>query len=363
MTKIGLILIGFFIVVSSALAGNKMEPIAYSDTVYIDLGENRKVAIVVDDPEDLKELEKRDLNKMISKLRKHSEDVLEKKEDVKKDKNLKDTTYYFSHKKADIDFSIANYKIEIQSDDFDDLGDDIEDFFEHYDDAEKEEVIEKDVPKHKKSFDIDLGVNNWIENGGIANDNLYGVKPWGSWYIAFKRMHRTHTGGRGFINWGYGISWYNWKFENRNTRLIKGENSVVFSEDNSVDGLKSKLTASFLNIELIPTIDYSHGRRKMKTVRHGNVKVTKYRKEGLRLGLGPYLGYRLGAKTKIVYKVSGDKRKDKDHDNFYLNNLRYGLRAKIGFNRTDFFINYDLNKVFVEGKGPSLNAISFGFTL
>jgi hypothetical protein len=333
-----------------------------TDTVFIELGENKRIAIVVDDKDDLKNLEKYDLNKMITDLNQHADTVVFKNQ-KKYEFEDRERTHHFFRKRADIDFSIANYDIEIESNDFDDLGDDIEDFFRNYDRAEKNEVVEEEVTKHKKSFNIDFGVNNWIGNGGIASDNLHGVKPWGSWYIAFKRMHRIHMGGRGFINWGYGVNWYNWKFENRNTRLVKEENEVLFQEDNSVDGLKSKLTSSFINFEFIPTIDFSSGKRNVKTIQHGNVKVTRYKETGLRLGLGPYVGYRLGSKTKIVYKVNGDKKKDKDHDNFYLNNLRYGLRAQVGYNRTDFFINYDLNNVFSDGKGPALNAISFGFIL
>lgn len=360
------LLIAISIVFTQAIEPTKGNGIGHveGDTVYIELGENKKIAIVVDHRDDLKSLEKYDLNKMISDLNIHADSVVFKgKRETPKKIKKNDTTYYFHRKKADIDISIANYKIEIKSDDFDDLGDDIEDFFEHYDKANKEKKLEDEIDKHQKGFDMDLGMNNWIGDGETGSNDLHSVKPWGSWYVALKRTHKMSTGGRGFINWGYGVSWYNWKFENRNTRIVKDDNAIMFTEDNSVDGLKSKLTASYLNLEIIPTIDYSFGKREVHTVNHGNVKITRYKKVGLRLGLGPYIGYRLGSKTKVVYKINGDKRKDKDHDNFYLNDLRYGLRAQVGFNRTDFFINYDFNNVFESGKGPSLNAISFGLVL
>ena len=56
----------------------------------------------------------------------------------------------------------------------------------------------------------------------------------------------------------------------------------------------------------------------------------------------------------------GDKEKEKDHDNFYLNNLRYGIRFQIGVRSTDLFVNYDMNELFATDRGPKLNAISFG---
>ena len=58
-----------------------------------------------------------------------------------------------------------------------------------------------------------------------------------------------------------------------------------------------------------------------------------------------------------------DKVKTHTHDNFYLNNLRYGLRLQLGLRGTDIFFNYDMNDLFIENKGPKLNAFSFGITL
>jgi hypothetical protein len=44
----------------------------------------------------------------------------------------------------------------------------------------------------------------------------------------------------------------------------------------------------------------------------------------------------------------------------YANNFRYGGRVEIGIADFNMFFNYDLNDVFESGKGPELNAISFG---
>lgn len=35
---------------------------------------------------------------------------------------------------------------------------------------------------------------------------------------------------------------------------------------------------------------------------------------------------------------------------------------QIGVRSADFFINYDMNELFATGKGPKLNAFSFGVT-
>ena len=85
--------------------------------------------------------------------------------------------------------------------------------------------------------------------------------------------------------------------------------------------------------------------------------------ESFRIGIGPYVGYRIDSYSKNVIEVDGEKHKDRNHENFYLDNFRYGLRLQIGFRDTDLFFNYDLNELFTAGKGPKLNAFSFGITL
>ena len=75
------------------------------------------------------------------------------------------------------------------------------------------------------------------------------------------------------------------------------------------------------------------------------------------------MGYRIDSYTKQMYYENGDKMKTHNHDNYYLNNLRYGLRLQLGFRDTDIFFNYDMNELFTDGKGPKLNAFSFGITL
>jgi hypothetical protein len=47
----------------------------------------------------------------------------------------------------------------------------------------------------------------------------------------------------------------------------------------------------------------------------------------------------------------------------YVNNVRYGLRSEIGVGSVTMFFNYDLNDLFEPGKGPELQAMSFGIIL
>lgn len=206
-----------------------------------------------------------------------------------------------------------------------------------------------------QSFNFDLGTNNYLQNGKFPDSDgaVYSVRPWGSWYIAASSTQRTRVGRNFFLEWGLGLSWYNFKFQDDDAMLVKNDNGVEFVTDpRDVDHQKSKLTASYINASFVPVIDFGdRGRKPRMWDNYGT---------SFRIGIGPYIGYRVGSHSKLVYKDDGDKEKEKNRDSFYLNNFRYGARLQLGFYGTDLFFNYDLNELFAEGKGPKLNAFSFG---
>jgi hypothetical protein len=201
-----------------------------------------------------------------------------------------------------------------------------------------------------------LGMNNYLSNGSFPSGNTE-VKPWGSWYVGMSSIQRTRLARKFFLEWGLGVNWYNFKFQNENVLIQKDDNGVQFVDDPRAQTAgfnftKSKLTATYINASLIPVIDFGDSRHKAHMWDgHGN---------SFRIGLGPYVGYRIDSYSKQVYTEEGDKKKSHNHDSFYLNNIRYGARLQIGFRSTDLFFNYDMNSLFATGKGPSLNAFSFG---
>jgi hypothetical protein len=212
----------------------------------------------------------------------------------------------------------------------------------------------------RHSFNFDFGTNNYLEDGEFpdADGKQYAVRPWGSWYVGINSVQRTRVSKKFFVEWGAGISWYNFKFQDDATRIVQDLNDVkgvTFEKDPrdaDVSFIKSKLTATFINVSLIPMIDVGGHNHKARFWNSHN--------SAFRIGAGPYAGYRISSHTKQVYKENGDREKDKNRDNFYLNNFRYGVRVQLGIRATDFFFNYDLNELFATNKGPKLNAFSFG---
>ncbi|MDA0195254.1 MAG: hypothetical protein O2887_17005 [Bacteroidetes bacterium] len=358
-------------------AGATTPIIFETDTIVMEFGSNSKILILFEETKDLKSLQDYDINQMLKDLTltiDSAEDDVEYLtiKDDKGDRYLRDTTIVVKSDKGKehvrisdgARIKIGNY--EVQVDDWDELDDQMDDFdIDDLSNYQKTETIEKHPLGTRHSFNIELGLNNWLENGSFpdASNAQYTVKPWGSWYIAISSTHKTSIAGPLFLDWGAHVNWFNWKFDDTRTRIIKEATEVVFSSDNTVGGIKSKLSANYINAHMVPMLDFSQGRRRVKMINSGAFKLSKYKNRGFRIGGGMYAGYRLGSSTRIVYKDNDDREKNKDHSNYFMNNFRYGVRGQMGYKGYDFFVNYDLSNVFSENRGPKLNAVSFGIIL
>lgn len=347
-------IIAIFCLSSGAMAtGPELPARIVKDTVVINFGNKSKIMILVDDPEELKKISEFDLNKMIRDLQ-ISVDTMEndekylKIEDETGERYLNDTSIVVEQP-ANLDIEALKEEIKEELRD------------EMWEESRKEKDYKKRDHKRMRSyFNFDFGMNNWLENGKYPNESnaLYTVRNWGSWYVALANTNRTHVTGPLYLDFGANISWYNFKFQNDATRLEKGDESVIFYEDFINPGpIKSKLTISYINATLVPVFSFGKSGRKK------DLFNWDYYDKGFRFGVGGYVGYRLWSFTKYTWRENGEKKKNHDRGDYFLNNFRYGVKFVVGFRMVDLFVNYDLNTVFIEDRGPSLNALSFGITL
>ncbi len=307
-----------------------------ADTVVVKVGEASKITFTIQSKEDLETLKKYDLQALMN-------DLISKLEQ-------KDTT---SNIRSSQEYLKKEWTEEISA---------IKESEENNDQEEDWGSGDRDKNRHNRrtyqSFNFDLGTNNYLSSGKFPdqNNSLYTVKPWGSWYVGLNFVQRTRVANKFYLEWSLGASWYNFKFQNEQTQITKDNSSVHFALDTrDLDFKKSKLTATYLNASIVPMIDCGGNTRKPSFFDDRN-------SDSFRIGVGPYVGYRIDSYSKQVFEENGDEHKPKEHDNFYLNNIRYGLRTQVGFKDVDLFFNYDLNDLFAENKGPRLNAFSFGVT-
>ncbi len=319
-----------------------------TDSLIINVGKSQ-IIFLVRDKEDLETLKNYDLNQVLEKL------SLELDADstlTSGNGTVSDTTIVVEE--AEEELVTDNRQVE-------DL--------EHWEERERSDEDEDRYSRRRRRgysrhfFNLELGTNNYLEDGEFPDENNepYAVRPWGSWYVGLVSVNQTYLGGSFLIEWGPSVTWYNFKFEDDAARIIDGdETTFILDPDTETNFEKSKLTVAYVNFSVVPMF---MSRKDIRRNRSRRFYDKKDEDSGFRFGLGGYVGYRIDSYSKTVIREGGDKDKDRDKDSFNLSSLRYGLRAQIGFSGTDLFINYDLNELFNDNRGPKLNAFSIGLIL
>jgi hypothetical protein len=145
---------------------------------------------------------------------------------------------------------------------------------------------------------------------------------------------------------GLGLWVNNYRFDN-NIILMTDSVMIYGYADTTRSYVKSKLTASYLALPLI--IEHQFRNKKGNEIFH--------------IGIGGYGAVKLGSKTKTVHIHENTKVKTKDHKNYRLNPFKYGITARVGYRKLNFFANYNLSTLFKDNKGPELYPFEAGITL
>lgn len=178
------------------------------------------------------------------------------------------------------------------------------------------------------------------------------LKPTGSRFVGIEvaRSIRLGSGNKSRFNLGYGLQfdWYNFMFDH-NRIVQKGQNGVIFQPIIDSNGgetvlSKNKMTVSYLTLPIMPHWTYS---------KESAVQM---------FGIGGYVSYRIDSYTKAIEDKSGNLHKTTS--NLFINQIRYGVRAEFALKHfPDLFFSYDLSPLFEKGKGPEVQAFSFGLRL
>lgn len=292
------------------------------DTLKVEVG-GTKVIIITKEKNGLKKLSEVDLNKIIA-------EAVKKVDSTRKaDPSRKgDTTIVYQPNENFNDYYVSEYENQRRR-------------LRRYRRGKRSYV--------RNFLAVDLGFNNYLENGKFPDEagKDYGLNVFGSRYISVGWYRRTSFFGTPLnLTLGIEVSWNNYMFQN-NVYITQDSANVQFRDylaDNGASLDKSKLTTLYANIPVMLGFRFRNS----------------YGRTTFRLDVGGYAGYRLDSYAKI--KPSGQDTQ-RPHKNFFLNNWRYGLVTHLGFRGFLLFAKYDLSPLFVDGRGPTLNAFSFGVRL
>ena len=317
---------------------HQQEHLAKNDSIIVEFGKSGKLVVVIDNPEDFERLKQMNINQIIQELDLPSpeKDGVQTVVEIK-DKDGKREMFRIYEDESETEVSFGRYRIIVDES------------------GSKTKVKMESSPKEKKDpsfrtfFSGDLGINNYFEDGGIPGPGApYAVKGWGSWNVGLNWLASQKMDEGLYWDFGLGVQWYNFKFENASMQAQTSESGVEFINRTDVDGFKSKVSASYLTALTMLKYDFA--------------KKNGKGREGLRVGIGPYAGYRLGGRSKFVYRELGGsgRTKEKEPAGTYLSNFRYGLRGEVGFRSVTFFTTYDFNPLFHKDVQPSVSPITFG---
>lgn len=198
----------------------------------------------------------------------------------------------------------------------------------------------------KSDFAIYLGFNSYTNQADVAPNALSELRVWPSRYIAFSfrrnatlsNTEKSHL----VLSYGPEFAWHNFMLINSNVLEYENGQASFIASDQKTS--KSKFVVPHLNLPVMLNIGL--------------------KKEKIRLGIGGYVGYRIGGYTKV--KLAENNRKERDNGSLGLESLKYGLTAELGKkNGGALFIRYDLSNLFRENQihARDMQAFSFGFRL
>jgi hypothetical protein len=199
---------------------------------------------------------------------------------------------------------------------------------------------------------FEMGINTYMDDGGTftldpdkKNFELREEKSVSVGLNLLQTQFELGNSNTWFFT-GLGVTWNNYRFDS-DVYLENGPytNALVDTTSN-MGHIKSKLVAVYLTAPVM-----------------FEVFTSRVKKRTFHIGVGGMLGYKIGSHTKRKVEIDGDISKQKEFDDFNLNNFRYGFRAAIGFGSFNVYADYYPSALFEKNKGPELYPVNFGITL
>lgn len=168
-----------------------------------------------------------------------------------------------------------------------------------------------------------------------------------SWVFAINFLEFNLPFGKyAGITTGLGTSWNNYSFRN-NVNFYQDTTGVMVAtrEDIRSYNRNSIHTWNFT----VPLIF--------------ELQIPSKNGPGVFLGLGVYGTAKVSSWGTVEYQLDGVKYDENRKSDFLINNLRYGLTARLGLKYLRVFANYDLVPLFQKDRGPELYPVSVGIML
>jgi hypothetical protein len=198
---------------------------------------------------------------------------------------------------------------------------------------------------------FEFGLNNYVNSSfsfdRTEDDKFMDIKPGGSWNFNLNfAQYSLGLGSDKFgITTGAGIEWNNYHFIDSNS--IQKQDGMIVGKPIPENAQKNRFQTTYLTIPLLLEYQFPNVIRKNRAY----------------IAAGGIMGIKLFSNTKIKYSEGGSKQKEKYKNDYYLNSLRFGLTARLGYKDCAIYMNYYLTPLFIEDHGPELYPLAAGFVI
>jgi hypothetical protein len=201
-------------------------------------------------------------------------------------------------------------------------------------------------------FVFATGFNNLVTDGAVANSQFgyarSGFYEWG--YTWNTRLSNSSN----LLHLKYGVGFqYNMLHATDNRIFADVDDKTILVDA----GVATKANRTyFKNVYFVVPMHLEFDFSKTKTV--DDKKIFKSH-EGVRFGIGGFVGVNTNSKQFIEYEQNGYKFKEKQKGDFNVNDFTYGLSTYVGYKQTSLYLKYDLNPMF-KNNAVDQNNISLG---
>ncbi len=201
---------------------------------------------------------------------------------------------------------------------------------------EEKRLQQPDIPG---DIMLDLGFNSLMKNNELINTKIFPSRSFGIYYMAKRQLS-----DRFIFNPAIGFTFEKIGFADRANYQLNALKIISWDTVEVGELKRNRLAITYLEtpLELRFYPD--------KTVNG----------EGFFVSFGGILGLKIVAKTKIKYKLGGTNFKEVNVANFGLSDFRYGIVARIGFEKVNAFLKYYLSDVW--RRAPIVQGTSSQFT-
>jgi len=217
------------------------------------------------------------------------------------------------------------------------------------DNKDKSETKKKKFKGHWTG--VEFGINNFVDNNfsmtRTEGEEFMDLNTGRSWNFNWNvKQYSIGFGTNRFgLVTGLGLEFNDYHFDGDNN-IQELDGNIITKDDYPSSLSKSKLKTTFLRMPLLLELQLLNAKRSKRIYISGGV-------------IG---GLKLGSHSKVIYKVDGNKQKDKIRDDFNINPLRYGLTARIGYRALNLYGNYYLTPFFEKDNDPELYPFSIGLS-